>query len=250
MRKTIILATALLFAFSLQAADLTVDEILAKNAEAKGGLEKLRALQSVRFTGKMAMGGMEAPFTMTKKRPEMMKVEFTVQGMTGSQAYDGSKGWMIMPFYGKKDPEEMSGDMLKEFKEEADFDGPFVDYAKKGHKVELLGKADIEGTPAYKLKLTKKEGSESTVYFDAETFLEVKVEAKRKIQGQDVDTETTYSNYQEIDGYLFPFALESKAKGAPAGQTFTLEKAEINPAVDEASFQMPAVAKAPETVKQ
>lgn len=250
MRKTIILATALLLAFSLQAADLTVDEILAKNTEAKGGLEKLRALQSLRFTGKMAMGGMEAPFSMTKKRPEMMKIEFTVQGMTGSQAYDGSKGWMIMPFYGKKDPEEMSGDMLREFKEEADFDGPFVDYAKKGHKVELLGKADVEGTPAYKLKLTKKEGSESTVYIDAETFLEVKVEAKRKIQGQEVDTETTYSNYQEIDGYLFAFALESKTKGAPSGQTFTLEKAEINPTVDDASFQMPAVAKAPETVKQ
>jgi outer membrane lipoprotein-sorting protein len=244
MRKVLTLATACLFAFSLQAADLTVDEILAKNAEAKGGMEKLRTVQSLRFTGKMNMGGMEAPFSMSKKRPEMMKIEFTFQGMTGSQAYDGTTGWMIMPFYGKKDPEAMSGDMLKDFKEQADFDGPTVDYAKKGHKVELLGQGEVEGTPAYKIKLTTKDGSESVIFYDAETFLEVKVEAKRKIQGQEVEGETTFGNYQEVEGFLFPFSIEMKAKGAPAGQAITFEKVEINPALEDASFKMPEVAKA------
>src|SRR5687767_15488412 len=120
-RTLITLAAALLLSVSAY-ADLTVDEILAKNWEAKGGVEKLKALKSVRFSGKMSLGGgMEAPFTMTKKRPEMMRVDFTVQGMTGSQAFDGTTGWMIMPFLGKKDAEAMSGDMLKGVKEQADF---------------------------------------------------------------------------------------------------------------------------------
>ena len=196
MRKTLTLAAALLFAFSLQAADLTVDEILNKNTEARGGLEKLQKVNSMRFNGKLSMGGMEAAFSMSKKRPEMVKMEFTIQGMTGVQAYDGATGWMVMPFMGKKDPEVMSGDALKEFKDQADFDGPFIDYAKKGNKVELLGKADVEGTPAYKVKLTTKEGNETTVYIDAETFLEVKMEAKRKMQGQEIEGETTLGNYQ------------------------------------------------------
>ena len=117
-RTLFTLAIALFAAVSMQAADLTVDEILAKNAEAKGGIDKLRALESIRFTGKMTLGGgMEAPIVMSKKRPEMMRMDFTVQGMTGSQAYDGTGGWMLMPFMGKKEAEPMSGDMLKEVKE-------------------------------------------------------------------------------------------------------------------------------------
>ena len=245
MRKTLTLAAALLFAFSLSAAELTVDEIVAKNTEARGGLEKLQKAKSMRFTGKLNVGGgMEAAFTMAKKRPEMVKMEFTIQGMTGIQAYDGKTGWMVMPFMGKKDPEAMSADMLKEFKDQADFDGAFVDYAKKGNKVELLGKADVEGTPAHKLKLTTKEGNETIVYIDAETFLEVKLEAKRKIQGQEVESETTLGNYQEVEGLVMPFSIEIKTKGAPAGQAITIEKAELNVEIDDAAFKMPAVAAA------
>lgn len=249
MRKVWILAAALLFAISAQAADLTVDQILEKNAEAKGGMEKLRAINSLRFTGKMSLGGgMEAPIVMTKKRPENMRMEFTVQGLTGVQAYNGTTGWMVMPFMGKKDPEEMSADVLKDVKEQADFDGPFIDYAKKGYAIELLGKEDIEGTPAYKLKMTK-DGNETLVWIDADSFLDIKTAGKRKMQGQDVESETTIGNYQEFEGVLFPTQIEVKPKGAPAGQTITIEKVEINPAIADDAFTMPKVAKA-EAAKQ
>lgn len=240
-RTLITLAAAMLLSLSAFAADLTVDEILAKNFEAKGGVEKLKALKSVRFSGKMNLGGgMEAPISMTKKRPEMTRLDFTVQGMTGSQAYDGTTGWLVMPFLGKKEAEPMSADQLKEMKEQADFDGPTWDYKAKGHKVELLGKSEVEGTPAYKLKLTTKDSTESTIYIDAENFLEVKVEAKRKVQGQEIEGETIFGNYQEFEGLLFPMSIEMKAKGAPAGQSITLEKVEINPAVADDIFKMPA----------
>jgi outer membrane lipoprotein-sorting protein len=147
---------------------------------------------------------------------------------------------MVMPFMGKKDPEAMSGDALKEAKDQADFDDQMWDYKTKGNKVELLGKADIEGTPAYKLKLTTKDAMESTLYIDAETFLTVKVEAKRKIQGQEVEGESTIGNYQEFGGVMFPTSIESKAKGAPAGQTITIEKVELNPTLADDLFKMPA----------
>jgi outer membrane lipoprotein-sorting protein len=242
MRKRTLMTFAAVLLVSLSAyADLTVDEILAKNFAAKGGVEKLKALQSVRFSGKMSLGGgMEAGFSMTKKRPEMMRLDFTVQGMTGSQAYDGTSGWALMPFMGKKEAEPMSGDMLKDAKEQADFDGPTWDYKAKGNTVELLGKADVEGTPAYKLKVATKDGLDTILYIDAETFLEVKAEATRKVQGQEVESETTFGNYQDFNGLLFPTSIESKAKGAPAGQTFTIEKVEVNPTVSDDTFKMPA----------
>ncbi|HUP60291.1 MAG TPA: outer membrane lipoprotein-sorting protein [Thermoanaerobaculia bacterium] len=238
-RSFVTLAVALLFAVSAF-ADLTVDEILAKNFEARGGADKWKALQSMRFTGKMSMGGgMEAPISMTKKRPEMMRLDFTIQGMTGTQAYDGTTGWMLMPFLGKKDAEPVSADMLKEVKLQADFDGPTWDYKTKGHTIELLGKADIEGTPAYKLKLVTKEGIESVIYIDAENFLEIKAESKAKVQGQEVESETTFGNYQEVDGLLFPFSIEMKPKGAPTGQSITIEKVELNPTIADDTFKMP-----------
>jgi outer membrane lipoprotein-sorting protein len=240
-RTLLTLAAALLMSLSVFAADLTVDEILAKNVEARGGAEKLKALKSFKATGKLSLpGGMEAPLVVTQKRPNMMRLDFTFQGMTGTQAFDGTNGWMLMPFLGKKDAEPMPAEAVKEFKIQADFDGPLDNYKEKGHTVELLGKADIEGTSAYKLKLTTKEGTESVRYIDADSFLEIRSEAKMKIQGQEVESETTIGNYQEIGGMLFPMSMESKPKGAQAGQSITLEKIELNVDLGDDTFKMPA----------
>jgi len=142
----------------------TADELIEKNIQARGGREKLKSVQSARITGKMVMGqGMEAPFTEEKSRPSNVRRDFTFQGMTGTMAYDGKNGWQVMPFMGKKDPEPMSADELKEIQDDADIDGPLVDYKTKGNQVEYLGKVDVEGSPAYKLKLTQKSGDVTTI---------------------------------------------------------------------------------------
>ncbi|HET8796752.1 MAG TPA: hypothetical protein VFO89_03635 [Thermoanaerobaculia bacterium] len=239
MRRTISLAAALFAALTLHAADLTVDEILARNAAAKGGLEKIHALQSIRMSGTMAYGPMEAPFVVTKKRPESVKIDFTVQGMTASQSYDGTTGWAVTPFLGRKDPEPLSGDDLRLLREQADFDGPLVDSAKKGHTIELLGSGTIDGTPVYNLRLVTKEGSETLVAIDAASFLEIRIEGRRRVQGQEMETETTIGNYQNVDGLLFAHSIESRVKGTPTAQIITFEKIELNPPVDDAAFRMP-----------
>jgi outer membrane lipoprotein-sorting protein len=222
----------------------TADELVEKNIQAKGGREKLKAAQSVRMTGKMDIGqGAQAPFVVELKRPHKSRIEFTVQGMTGIRAYDGSSGWMIMPFLGKKEPEAMAADDLKDMDDQADFEGPLVDYKSKGHQVELIGKENVEGTPAWKLKVTKKNGDISYIYLDADAFLEIKEEGKRTFRGQEVEIESTMGDYKTVDGLVFPFSIQSKPKGAPAGQTITIEKVEVNPAVDDSRFTMPKVEK-------
>jgi hypothetical protein len=241
MKKLLLSVCALFLAFSVSAQ--TADEIIDKHIKAMGGMEKLKAINTVKATGKMKAGPMELPLTLTKARPDMVRMDFTVQGMTGTQAFDGTTGWLVMPFMGKKDPEKMSEDMLKAMRDEADFDGPLFDYKSKGNKVEYLGKEEVQGSPAYKLKVTTKQGNESTQYLDAETYLTIKTESKRKIQGQEVESETTIGDYKEIDGMLFPHSMESHAKGAPGGQSITVEKYELNAKIDPASFKMPEVKK-------
>jgi outer membrane lipoprotein-sorting protein len=241
------LAVGLAFILASTARAQTADEIVGKNIQARGGLAKLKAAETVRITGRMSMGPMEAPFVMEWKRPNRMRMEFTVQGMTGVQAYDGKTGWMVMPFMGKTDPEPMPPEVLKDAEEQADFDGPLVDYKAKGHAIELAGKEQVEGAEAYKLKVTLKNGEVRYLFIDADSFLEIRGEAKRKMRGSEMEIEQSIGDYKEVGGLMVPHSIEVAAKGAPHRQKLTFEKVDFNVAIDDARFAMPA--KKPESPK-
>lgn len=236
---------ALILSMPLVSAQ-SVDEIIAKNIQARGGMDKLKSVGSVRSSGKMTMGaGMEAPGTVIIKRPNFMRIEFTVEGLTAIQAFDGSKAWQIMPFTGKKDPELMSDDEKKDLEDNADIDGPLVDYKAKGNQVELIGKDKVEGAAAYKLKVTLHTGDVQTIYLDADSFLEIKEEIKRTVRGSEQDFESSIGDYKEVNGIMFPFAVESSMKGSDQKQKLTIEKVELNVPVEDAQFKMPAAAPTP-----
>lgn len=243
MRRSVLagLAAALI---GLPAAAQSLDDVLAGYLKARGGLEKIKAAQTIRISGKMTVGpGLDAPFTLETKRPKSMRLEFTFSGMTGVQAFDGTTAWMVMPFTGKKDPEPMSAEDTKEFEEGADFDGELVDWKAKGHTVELMGKQSVEGADTWKLKLSKKSGSVSYVFLEADSLLEIRSEMKRKTRGSEVETETSYGDYKEVAGLMMPHSMESGTKGGPQRQKLTAEKIEVNVPLDDARFKMPEVKK-------
>jgi outer membrane lipoprotein-sorting protein len=219
----------------------TADEIIAKNIQARGGLDKLKSVQTIKSTATMAMGpGMEAPGMLIQKRGNLARLEFTVQGLTAVQAYDGKNAWQIMPFTGKKDPELMPADEAKEIEETADVDGPLVDYKSKGHQVELLGKEKVEGTDAYKLKVSLKNGDVLTVYIDADSFLTIKEETKRTVRGTEQVVEQSIGDYKDVNGLIIPFAMESGVKGSQEREKLTITKIELNVPADDSIFKMPA----------
>lgn len=241
MRK-VIAALAVGLALATPAAAQTVDEIIAKNIAAKGGMDKLKAVKTVRMTGRMTVGpGIEAPVVMELQRPNTMRMDITVQGMTLSQGFDGTKAWILNPLQGSKVPQEMSAEEKSMVEEQADIDGPLMDYKAKGHKAELLGKEKVEGSDAYKLKLTLKNGVIRTFYIDAEHFLEIKEESKRTIRGTETDGDTIYGDYKEVDGMMFPHSIDGGQKGNPQRQKLAVEKIEINVPLDATRFKMPEV---------
>ena len=246
MFRRVLMVGALLALLAPIASAETVDEVLAKYVAAHGGMDKIKAVKSMKMTGKMVMGGgqMEAPFTQLKRRPSDSRTEFVFQGLTGVQAYDGTGAvaWNIMPFMGKKDPEAQPAEETKLVAEEADFDGELIDYKEKGHTIELVGKEQVEGADAYKLKVTRKSGNVDYVYLDAETGLEVKTESKRVIRGTEVETEQYMSDYKEVDGIPYPFTIAMGRKGGPAEQRqkLVMEKVETNVPMADSLFAMPA----------
>ncbi len=240
MYRRLLATLALAVVVAVPAGAQTLDEILAKNLQAKGGLDKIKSVQTIRMTGTMTVGpGMEAPFVLEQKRPNMMRMDFTLQGMTGSQAFDGKTGWQLMPFGGRKDPETVPEDQLKQLEEQADFDGPLVDYKAKGNQVELVGKEKVEGTDAWKIKVTLKNGDVRYIYLDADQYLEIRGEGKTTIRGTEMEFESTMGDWKEVSGLMLPFSAESGQKGSAQKMKMTIKDAVLNVPIDDARFKMP-----------
>ena len=144
--------------FPLGASAQTADEVVAKAAAARGGLAKLKAVHSQRISGTIDFGGgAQGPFLVELERPGKMHIEVTIQGQTLIRSYDGkSTGWILNPFTENKSVQRMSAEDISNIADESDFDGPLVDYKQKGNLIALAGKEDVDGKPAYRLKLTNK----------------------------------------------------------------------------------------------
>jgi outer membrane lipoprotein-sorting protein len=239
--KSIVQTLAILLVASCATVSAqTVDEIVAKNIEAHGGLKNLQAIKTMKSTGKLVQGGaMEFPFTNYVKRPGSMRIESLIQGQTFVMAYDGTTGWTINPFQGSPDPQKLPQDQVNELVDQADIDGQLVDYKKKGSTLEYIGKDEIEGSPVYKLKLTQKDGDIKYLYLDQETGIELKETSIVKQGDKEMEIDTYYSDYKEVNGVMIAHSMESRV-GDQVGSQIVIEKVEVNVPVDDAMFAMPA----------
>jgi len=240
LRKLFLLAAFTLLATSLSAQ--TPDEIISKYLAARGGAEKIKSVKSERVTGTITFGpGAEGPFLIERKRPLKMHMELTLNGQTMIRVYDGkSAGWIFNPFTPSPSVLSMTAADLRNIFDEADYDGPFVDYKEKGNQIDFVGKEEVLGAPALKLKLTNKLGDVSFFYFDASTFLLLKWEGARKIGDKDVPWESFFHEFREVNGLKYPFLIESDSPGTDQTQRISADKIEVNIPIDEARFGKPS----------
>jgi hypothetical protein len=240
-------AAILLGALASNASALTVDELVSKNIEARGGIDAIRAIQSIKASGRMNFSGgdfsVDLGFVAMNERDAKVRSEATIQGLTQITAYDGKEAWTINPFQGRRDPERMSAEDAKSLEVQADIDGPLVDWRQKGHQVEYLGTEDMDGTEAHKLKVTLKNGDIQYRYLDPDYFLEILVVNQTRRRGVESEFETEMGNYEKVGGVYMPFAMESGPKGGRRGQKITIEKAEVNVDIDDSQFAFPQAAK-------
>ena len=247
MRRTLLTLAAL----ALCAVPLfgqSADSLIAKYIQAAGGMAKLQAIQTVRRTGKFTGGGgFEAVVVQENKRPGSVREEFSLQGMTGVNAYDGRDGWKIEPWNGKRDPESLGEEEMHSILDDADFDGPLVNYQAKGNHVEYQGIEQIEGSDAYKLKVTHANGDVSFFYLDTEYYLPIRIDTQRMIRGAPQEAETSLGDYKLVNGVYMPFSSETGPKGSSSADRgkVTFDKIEANVPVDDARFKRPGAPPAP-----
>lgn len=232
-----------LVGLSTLVAGQTADELVSKNLAAKGGMEKIKAIKTLKMTGRFQQGDFTADVGQESKAPNLIRETFTVSGMTQIQAYDGTTGWQISPFQGRKDPELLGENDLRDVTEDADFYGPLVDYREKGNTVEYLGPATVDGDDAYRLKITLKNGDIFYYYLDPDTYVEIRIEKQQFIRGSVRESVTNLGSYKLVNGVYLPTSLEVGDKRNPNSMVqITFSNIEANLQLPDSEFKMPGPA--------
>jgi hypothetical protein len=220
----------------------SAEQIVDRYVATRGGLEKIRSIRTLREKGRLTAGAdRQALVTRELMRPGHTRFEITVQGVTGVFVSDGQHGWKMSPFDGDTEPKPLPEEVVNDAAEQADIEGPLVDWKAKGHRVELAGKEDLAGRPAYKLKVTLQSGGVRYDYIDAASMNLVRTDSTRQVRGRAVQIQTTFGDFKKTDGLLFPRFVEVAAAGRPDKMRIDVESVEVNPPLSDARFAMPAM---------
>ncbi|MBC7552443.1 MAG: hypothetical protein H7257_00540 [Taibaiella sp.] len=227
-----VLAMALAFTTFIAAKAQTADEVIQKHITAIGGADNWKKIKSVKMQGTANAGGMEMPLSIAILDKKGMKVEYTINGMTGYSILTNKAGWNFNPFQGAKKAEALTDEMVKEGQTGLDIAGPLVDYKAKGNTVAFLGKDDVEGTECYKLKVTHPTGKSETIFIDAATYYHIRSVEKIKADGKEMEQISTFGNYKKLpEGIMWPMSIDMGGGGP-----MDVKSVDINKGVDEAMF--------------
>ena len=214
----------------------TLDEVLAKHAAAHGGLDKWRAVDSMIITGTQVIFSTAAPFLYEFRRPDLSRFEQTMLGKKMTIGHDGKVTWWVHPIFQINTPTAVAESGAVLARHIAEFESPLIDAAAKGHKVELLGKDEVDGQPALKLKLTRKDGFEETWYLDPSTHLELARFDTTLDLPEAKERWTYYSDFRAVEGLMIPHRQDQEYSIRHV--SFTVEKVQVNPEIEAGRFEM------------
>ena len=225
-----------------------LEDILENHYKVRGGAEALDAIKTIKYEGKIKFnaGGqdIEMPMTMEMKDRKKIRMHMQFQGMDVYQVHDGERGWMLNPLMGATEPQDMKEDEAKQLMEQADFLGDLFGWKDKGYTLELQGEEEVEGSPAYKIKVTTPDGDERFHFLDKDYYVLVKTVAKINQGGTEVEGHLFFSDYKEIGDVVLSHAMEMKS---PEGQKIAeirFDTIELNPEISDDIFVKPEPAKA------
>ena len=222
----------------LGAQEPSLDDIVQKYLAAKGGAEKLRAVTSVKTTGRLKGPAGEVPVTSYAKRPNMMRRETTSRGQTFIVGFDGQTVWALNPMMGPQ-ARAITGPQADMAKQDAnDFDSVLLDYKQKGYKVDLVGTEPVNGQPMYHLRVTKNNGRAQEVFLDGKTLLESRMTMELEQGERKGQAAIEFSNYKSIDGIMVPFTIRQTVDGQVVGEV-SYDAIQFNVPMDEGLFKMP-----------
>lgn len=212
----------------------TVDEIVARHYESKGGREHWQSIRTQRLTGTVYAQGIEIAMVFLSKRPNLGRQELTLdipgQGPMGIvNVFDGTKAWTINPMLGPA-AQEVTGPEAAAMREQSQFDTPLLDYRDRGHSIRLAGTEDIDGRRAHHLEIARSNEPTVHFYVDAETGAELRIETEGP-----VPSVVDLSDHRTVDGVIVPHRIRVRQGATPAAEV-VLTSVEFNVPIGEDAF--------------
>jgi outer membrane lipoprotein-sorting protein len=216
----------------------TADEIVARNLAAKGGVEKLRAVTSVKMIGRFKGPAGDVPITSWTKRPNLRRMERVSDGQIFVVGFDGKTVWGINPLMSPR-PREITGPQADMTRQDADdFDTLLLDYKAKGRTVELAGTETVQGITMHRLRVTSKNGTVQEIFINAETMLEAKIVMQMEQGGRKGVVTSEFYNYKEVDGVTVPFSIRQTFNGQVMAEVI-YDQVQFDVLMADALFTMP-----------
>lgn len=221
-------------------SEVTADQLIARHLQARGGLERILAIKTLRQRGTVKMPGAEVHISGERKRPDLLLIQYTVAGRSGIEGWDGRAAWEFNPFKGMAEPQYVTGAPSEALQRGAEFDGPLVNHREKGHIIDYVGTQKVAGRDTYNLKITRNDGNVIYYYLDMETMLTIRTRSVRPIHGGDAaETVTDFGDYREVAGVLFPFRSHELAKDGEHNEVFQWDVIEANVPLSDSLFRIP-----------
>lgn len=238
MKDIVLLVIFMLGLVILQYAQgQSVDDIINKYIDGRGGKDKLSTIKSVYMQGSREMMGSEVAVKVTIVQGKLFRNDFEFGGNKGYMIVTPTEGWSLIPMR-SQNVEIISADRLKNMQGQLDIAGPMVDYIAKGNKAELQEKEIIDGKEAYKIKITLSTGKEIFFFIDKDTYLLIQSKQMSPAMGNNTPQEivTNYSDYKSFDGIMFPQTIANPGSGVTGGST-TFDTIVINKIIDECQYK-------------
>jgi hypothetical protein len=241
------------------APKLSVDEILRRNATARGGLDAWHKIKTMVQIGRVERAT-EVPgiaarpkqatrltpdvkqivgFRLDLARPNKMRYELTYQGVTAIQAFDGKEGFTVQPGASGAVARPFSEGQTRAAAEQLDLEGPLLGATAKGTIVTLDGVDSVRDRPAYKLSLKMKNGVTRHAWVDAKTFLDVKLDGTRQIGDRVWAIETLFDDFRKVGSIQVPHQIETEIDGVHTMESVKLIKVVLNTPLEDSLFTLP-----------
>ncbi|WPJ96488.1 hypothetical protein SH580_02070 [Coraliomargarita algicola] len=220
-----------------QSDSYALQRILQRYTEAYGGFRDADSLSSISVEGIIEQNGQSFDFLMRKKRPYSMRYRLSNELCNVISGYNGDVAWMRTETNGEVSIQTLDAKGTRALRAQARFDSPlFRAMEKSENEITLLERATLDERSVYVLSVDESGRGLSHYYIDVFTAYVVRVD-QLDANGE-VQLQTLYRDYKEVDGYPFAHEVETRLDG----QTLSLAKVNeivVNPGLLSFYFEQP-----------
>lgn len=218
--------------------DDSLESVIAKHIQAKGGAENWAKVKSLKITGNYTGFSITDSFTLYKMRPHQILFDHTLNNRKMLIGFDGKDAWWFNGWNELPMTTKVEGEDYKVLIQDAEFATPFFDFKTRGISIVFKGEGDIDGTPSLVLEVTRNADHVETWHLDPSTYLELARVSPGSEFGRPVTQTTIFDDFRDVAGIKMPYYTETEFH--TRHRVMEIDRVEVNPDISAEVFHWAA----------